>query len=64
MPSASTAGENGKAWRTTYIQHGLLTEPISYFRTLQLAASNLLHHEKAYFGADMVKARTISVKRY
>jgi hypothetical protein len=64
MPAASTAGEKVEAELMLNVTDGLLMEPISYFRTLQVAASCLLHHGTAHFGADMVKASTIWVKRY
>jgi hypothetical protein len=62
--AVSTAGEEAETERTMRGKCSLLMEPISYFRNLQTAASNLLHQAKAYFGADMVKASTIWVKRY
>jgi len=64
VPAASTAGDEAEAGQTMHGKCGLLMEPRSYFRNLQTAASNLLHQGKAYFGADMVKASTIWVKRY
>jgi hypothetical protein len=65
MLAASTANEaKGKVGLTAYRKQGRRLKPISHFRTLRVAASYLLHHGNAYFGAHMVMASTIRVKRY
>jgi hypothetical protein len=59
----STAGEQAERGLQMHRNHVLLSQLRIPFRSVQVTGLYLLH-QGDYFGADMVKASTIWVKRY